>query len=85
MLRADGICKGRNMALSAHCAPALSVHVCAALETIAHIEYFHDHVRVERELFEGTLEPDGGYLRPDPDAPGHGLSLREGARDYEEA
>ena len=66
MLRADGICKGRNMALSAHCAPALSAHVCAALETIAHIEYFHDHVRVEDELFEGTLEPDGGYLRPDP-------------------
>lgn len=84
MLRADGICKGRNMALSAHCAPALSAHVCAAIETIAHIEYFHDHVRVERELFEGTLEPDDGYLRPDPDVPGHGLALRESAREYQE-
>ncbi|HET6830779.1 MAG TPA: enolase C-terminal domain-like protein [Solirubrobacterales bacterium] len=83
MLRADGICKSRNQVLSAHCAPAISAHVCAAIETTAHIEYFHDHVRVERELFAGTLEPDGGYLRPAPDAPGNGLSLRESAREHE--
>jgi L-alanine-DL-glutamate epimerase-like enolase superfamily enzyme len=83
MLRADGICKARNLPLSAHCAPAISAHVCAAIETAVHIEYFHDHVRAERELFAGTLEPDGGCLRPDPDVPGHGLALRESAREHE--
>ena len=83
MLRADGICKARNMAFSAHCAPALSAHVCAAIETCVHIEYFHDHVRVERELFDGTLDPEDGCLRPDPSAPGHGLALKDSARDYE--
>ena len=83
MLRADGICKARNMAFSAHCAPALSAHVCAAIETCVHIEYFHDHVRVERELFDGTLDPEDGCLRPGPSAPGHGLTLKDSARDYE--
>ena len=83
MLRVDGICKARSMAFSAHCAPALSAHVCAAIETCVHIEYFHDHVRVERELFGGTLDPEGGYLRPDAAAPGHGLALKDSARGYE--
>jgi L-alanine-DL-glutamate epimerase-like enolase superfamily enzyme len=83
MLRVDGICKARSMAFSAHCAPALSAHVCAAIETCVHIEYFHDHVRVERELFDGTLEPAGGCLRPDPVAPGHGLALKDSTRAYE--
>jgi hypothetical protein len=41
-----------------------------------HIEYFHDHVRVERDLFDGVLEPDGGALRLDRTRPGHGLELR---------
>ena len=83
MLRVDGICKARNMAFSAHCAPALSAHVCAAIETCVHIEYFHDHVRVERELFDGTLDPTDGFLRPDPVAAGHGLALKDSASTYE--
>jgi L-alanine-DL-glutamate epimerase-like enolase superfamily enzyme len=78
MLRVDGIAKGRGMPSSAHCAPAISAHVCAAMETMRHIEYFHDHARVERLLFEGTLDPGGGALRPDPGRPGLGLTLREG-------
>jgi L-alanine-DL-glutamate epimerase-like enolase superfamily enzyme len=48
----------------------------AAMQSALHIEYFHDHVRVERELFDGVLEPEGGALRPDPDRPGLGLELR---------
>ena len=32
-----------------------------------------------RMLFDGTLDPTGGVLRPDPTAPGHGLTLREDA------
>jgi L-alanine-DL-glutamate epimerase-like enolase superfamily enzyme len=77
LLRADGICKGRQIPFSAHCAPAVSAHACCAMETLLHLEYFHDHVRVENTLFDGVLEPEeGGYLRPDPSRPGLGLELK---------
>lgn len=76
LLRVDGICKGRNIPFSAHCAPAVSAHACCAMETLAHLEYFHDHVRVEGLLFDGTLSPEGGYLRPDPSRPGLGLEFK---------
>jgi L-alanine-DL-glutamate epimerase-like enolase superfamily enzyme len=81
MLRADGLCKARHMPFSAHCAPAVSAHVCCAMETLEHIEYFHDHVRIERMLFDGTLEPDEGCLVPDGSRPGLGLELN---RDHAE-
>ncbi len=75
MLRVDGMCKERNIPFSAHCAPAISAHVCCAMETVVHIEYFHDHVRIEQELFEGTLTPVSGRLVPDRGRPGLGLEL----------
>jgi L-alanine-DL-glutamate epimerase-like enolase superfamily enzyme len=75
MLRADGICKALQRPFSAHCAPAISAHACCAIETLAHLEYFHDHVRIERMLFDGTLDPDGGELEPDRSRPGLGLEL----------
>jgi L-alanine-DL-glutamate epimerase-like enolase superfamily enzyme len=84
LLRVDGICRGRSLPFSGHCAPALSVHALCALESTVHLEYFHDHVRIERLLLDGTRDPDGGRLRPDPARPGHGLELkRADARDYE--
>ena len=42
-----------------------------------HLEYFHDHARIEGMLFDGALDPSGGVLRPDPTRPGLGLELRE--------
>ena len=84
LLRVDGICRGRSLPFSGHCAPALSAHALCGLESTVHLEYFHDHVRIERLLLDGTLDPEGGALRPDPDRPGHGLELkREDAREYE--
>ena len=76
LLRVDGICKGRQIPFSAHCAPAVSAHACCAIETLLHLEYFHDHVRVEGMLFDGVLSPDGGLLRPDPSRPGLGFELK---------
>jgi L-alanine-DL-glutamate epimerase-like enolase superfamily enzyme len=75
MLRADGVCRALQRPFSAHCAPAVSAHVCCAMESLLHLEHFHDHVRLEQMLFDDTLEPEGGALRPDPSRPGHGLSL----------
>jgi L-alanine-DL-glutamate epimerase-like enolase superfamily enzyme len=76
MVRVDGLCKARCMPSSAHCAPAISAHVCCAMETNIHIEYFFDHYRIEGMLFDGTLEPDGGKLTPDRDRPGLGLEFK---------
>ncbi len=76
LLRVDGICRGRNIPFSAHCAPAVSAHACCAMETLVHLEYFHDHVRVESMLFDGVLRPEGGRLHPDPSRPGLGLELK---------
>ncbi len=74
-LRAGAFAKARNLPFSAHCAPAVSAHACCAIETLAHLEYFHDHVRIERKIFAGVLDPQGGALRPESSRPGHGLQL----------
>jgi L-alanine-DL-glutamate epimerase-like enolase superfamily enzyme len=82
LLRIDGLCRAHGVPFSAHCAPAISAHACCAMESLKHLEYFHDHVRVESLLFEGTLEPDGGRLTPDERHAGLGLELREEAARY---
>lgn len=82
LLRADGICQALQRPFSAHCAPAVSAHVCCAIESLVHLEYFHDHVRLERMLFDGTLDPNDGALRPDPSRPGHGLTLKPEAERW---
>ena len=64
------------MPLSAHCAPALHVHLGCALTRVRHIEYFHDHQRIERMLFDGVTLPRDGLLFPELDRPGLGLTLK---------
>jgi L-alanine-DL-glutamate epimerase-like enolase superfamily enzyme len=76
LVRADGICRARRRRFSAHCAPAVSAHACCAVEALEHLEYFHDHVRIERMLFDGALDPRGGKLEPDRSRPGLGLELK---------
>lgn len=75
-LSADAICGAHNLAFSAHCAPQVSAHACCAMERAVHLEYFHDHERVESMLFDGALVLGGGSLRPDPSRPGLGIELR---------
>jgi L-alanine-DL-glutamate epimerase-like enolase superfamily enzyme len=76
VLRAAGLADAHHLDLSAHCAPAVSAHAFCAVRRLRHLEYFHDHVRVERLLCDGTLSPDGGALRPDPGRPGLGLDVK---------
>ena len=75
-IRADGIARAWGLPLSAHCAPSLSAHACCAWESLAHLEYFHDHTRLEAMLFKGTLTPQDGALTPDRSRPGLGLELK---------
>jgi L-alanine-DL-glutamate epimerase-like enolase superfamily enzyme len=77
LLRADGICQALRLPFSAHCAPQASAHLCCAMASAVHLEYFHDHARVESLLFDGALAPERGALRPDRSRPGLGIELRE--------
>jgi L-alanine-DL-glutamate epimerase-like enolase superfamily enzyme len=61
--------------VSAHCAPYLSAPVAAATPRLRHLEWFHDHVRIVRELVDGYAPPVEGMLAL-PAGPGHGLRLR---------
>lgn len=74
-LRVAALARAHQRDLSAHCAPHLHAAAMAAIPNARHIEWFHDHVRVEGTLFDGCLSPAGGTIRP-RDEPGHGLTLR---------
>lgn len=75
-LRVAALCAARSLPLSSHCAPALHLHVDCAAPNLVHAEYFHDHARIERLLFDGLVEPADGMLRPDRSRRGNGLELR---------
>jgi L-alanine-DL-glutamate epimerase-like enolase superfamily enzyme len=76
-LRGSALAAAHNLQVSGHCAPNLHARVGTAVPNLRHVEYFHDHQRIERMLFDGALDPDGGIMSPDPDQPGLGLILRE--------
>jgi L-alanine-DL-glutamate epimerase-like enolase superfamily enzyme len=75
--RAAAVAAARGLEVSGHCAPNLHAHVAAAIPNLRHLEYFHDHARIESMVFDGALDPSGGVLRPDPARPGLGLTLKE--------
>jgi L-alanine-DL-glutamate epimerase-like enolase superfamily enzyme len=56
-LAASAIADAFSVPLSAHTAPALHVHPCCAVQNVRHLEWFHDHVRIERLLFEAQSSP----------------------------
>ena len=75
-LQAADIAYGFAVPFSAHCAPSVHAVIGCAAPNIAHVEYFHDHVRIERLFFDGVLQPEEGELRPDLSRPGLGLELK---------
>lgn len=75
-LQAASLARSHGLDVSAHTAPSLHAHVCCALTNVRHVEWFHDHVRIEQMLFDGAPVHESGLLRPDPDRPGLGLELR---------
>ncbi len=76
-LQVAALCQAYNLPLSGHTAPAQHIHVACALEVFKNLEYFHDHVRIERMLFDGLPELVDGELRPDLSSPGNGLILKQ--------
>ncbi|MEU2025504.1 enolase C-terminal domain-like protein [Streptomyces sp. NPDC016469] len=81
-LRAAALAEAAGLDVSGHCAPHVHAHAAAAVPNLRHLEWFHDHVRIEDLFFDGALDPAGGTVRPGASgAPGHGLELRTGVAE----
>ncbi|HEX5268240.1 MAG TPA: enolase C-terminal domain-like protein [Acidimicrobiales bacterium] len=75
-LRVAALAESFGLQVSGHCAQSLHLHPACAVDNVRHLEYFADHARLDRMLFDGVLEPAGGVLRPDLSRPGLGLELK---------
>jgi len=76
LLRVNGLASANGLDVSGHCAPQLSAHALCGVDRLRHLEYFHDHVRIESMLFDGVLAPVDGALVPDRSRAGNGLELK---------
>ncbi|MGI8965430.1 MAG: enolase C-terminal domain-like protein, partial [Limisphaerales bacterium] len=75
-LQAATLCDAFVIPLSAHTAPSLHSHLCCAASAVRHLEYFHDHVRIEQMLFDGAAKAVKGHIQPDLERAGLGLQLK---------
>jgi L-alanine-DL-glutamate epimerase-like enolase superfamily enzyme len=75
-MRVSTLSEAHQIPLSAHTAPSLHLHPACASLTIRHLEYFHDHVRIEHLFFDGAPQPTNGNLKPDLSRPGCGLEFK---------
>ena len=83
LLRIAGLAGEHGLDVSGHCAPYQHAPALAAVPNLRHLEWFHDHVRIETLLFDGALVPERGGLVPSDDRSGHGLVWRpEAAEEF---
>lgn len=75
-IRVAALAEAHGLEISGHCAQSLHLHPACAVQNVRHLEYFADHARVERILFDGVLDPVDGKLHPDLSRPGIGLDLK---------
>lgn len=75
-LKAAALCEAHHLPLSAHTAPTVHTHLGCAATPLRHLEYFHDHVRIEKMFFDGVRPPVNGELSPDLSQPGMGIELK---------
>jgi L-alanine-DL-glutamate epimerase-like enolase superfamily enzyme len=80
-LAAAVLAEAHHTDISGHCAPALHLHPACAAPRLRHLEWFHDHVRIEQMLFDGAPDPMDGEIVPDLSRPGFGLDFK--TRDAE--
>jgi L-alanine-DL-glutamate epimerase-like enolase superfamily enzyme len=78
-LKIAALAEARHLDISAHCAPAMHRHVACTVPRLRHVEWFHDHVRIEHMLFDGAPVIRNGSITPDFTRSGHGLGFK--ARD----
>ncbi|MFC4242997.1 enolase C-terminal domain-like protein [Gryllotalpicola reticulitermitis] len=80
-LEGAALAEASGISISAHCAPQLSAHAVCAVRRARHLEYFHDHARIEPLLFDGALEVREGSIEP-AGTPGLGLTLGPRAEQF---
>ncbi len=73
---AVAIADAHPLPLSTHCGPSVHLHLACAARPLRHVEYFHDHVRIESMLFDGFRAATGGVMYPDLSRPGMGLEFK---------
>src|SRR5215469_889899 len=76
-LQVGALSAAHHIELSGHCAPAAHLSVACAIPHLRHLEWFHDHVRIEHMLFDGAPQARDGAITPDLTRAGLGLSLKE--------
>jgi L-alanine-DL-glutamate epimerase-like enolase superfamily enzyme len=75
-LQAAALCEAYHVPLSAHTAPSVHAHLGCAVTPLRHVEYFHDHVRIDNMFFDGVCSPEDGELSPDLSKPGMGIEFK---------
>uniref|UniRef100_UPI003563BD86 enolase C-terminal domain-like protein n=1 Tax=Zunongwangia sp. H14 TaxID=3240792 RepID=UPI003563BD86 len=76
LLKAGELCEAFHLPISAHCAPSLHLHPSLSIQPMQHVEYFRDHVRIEKMFFDGYAEAREGKLKPDLSRNGLGLDFK---------
>ena len=77
-LRAAAIASSFGLDISGHCAPHLHAAAAAAVPNMRHLEWFHDHVRIESRFLDGAQTLRHGALPIDTARPGNGYALKAG-------
>ena len=75
--QAAALCAAHHVPLSAHTAPTIHMHLGCAAIPLRHLEYFHDHVRIEKMFFDGVSMPIAGELSPNLRRPGMGIEFKQ--------
>ncbi|GAA3605563.1 enolase C-terminal domain-like protein [Microlunatus ginsengisoli] len=78
LLRITPLAAAHHLDISGHCAPYQHLAVLAAVPNLRHLEWFHDHVRIEQLFFDGADPPRDSALHP-PESVGNGLTWRPDA------
>jgi L-alanine-DL-glutamate epimerase-like enolase superfamily enzyme len=74
-LRVASLAHAFGLQISGHCAPNLHASLAAATPNLRHLEWFHDHERIESLFFDGALPVRDGVMVPEA-RPGNGFALR---------
>lgn len=75
-MKAGYLAEAYEIPFSSHCAPALHLHASVSLKNFYIGEYFYDHVRIEKMLFDGVMPSKNGCLFPDLQRAGVGLEFK---------
>ena len=75
-IKAAALAEAYQIPFSSHCAPALHLHAAVSINNFYIAEYFYDHARIEKMLFDGMMPSKNGSIYPDLSKPGMGLDFK---------